>query len=179
MKCPNCESINSESLLLDSNLNAIKCNDCEGIWIPSNNYFKYIESNKPDLSILNPTDMQKVFSEKDSETGKKCPDCGKQVVARKAGFGAEFKVDRCDHCFGIWLDKNEWELLKTKNLNTAIYYMFTSTWEMKVRSQTEFTLKLEAIKKNFSIDQSSKIVDFLEWLEQQENKKELISYINS
>lgn len=179
MKCPNCDSNNSESLKLDSNLEGIRCNNCDGIWIPSVNYFKYIEINKPDLSLLNPTDMQKVFSEKDSETGKKCPDCGKQVVARKAGFGAEFKVDRCDHCFGIWLDKDEWDLLKTKNLNTAIYYMFTSTWEMKVRSQTEFSLKLEAIKKRFDNEQSIKIVDFLEWLEQQENKNELISYINS
>lgn len=179
MKCPNCESMDSVNLTLEDNLHAIKCNNCEGIWIPSTNYLKYIESNKPDLSLLNPTDMQKVFSEKDTETGKKCPDCGKQVVARKAGFGAEFKVDRCDHCYGIWLDRDEWELLKSKNLNTVIYYMFTSTWEMKVRSQTEFSLKLKAIEKNFSEDQSTKIVDFLKWLEQQDNKHELLSYMNS
>lgn len=179
MKCPNCESTSSKQIKLDDCLDGINCNNCNGIWIPSTNYFKFIEINKPDLSLINPVDMQKVFSKKDSETGKVCPDCGKQVIARKAGFGAEFKVDRCDHCFGIWLDDNEWSLLKDKNLNTAIYYMFTSSWEAKVRTQTEFNLKMDAIKKKFDKTQSIKIVDFLEWLEQQENKNELISYINS
>lgn len=177
MICPNCMNPTLRKEVLDADLEAYKCETCSGSWIPSRNYMRFIESHKIDLSALDPKTLTKVFSDKDSENKKRCPDCGKLVEAAKAGFGADFQVERCEHCFGIWLDENEWDLLKKQNLEAAIYYMFSSSWKSKVRTQGEFDRKIETIQKNFDDNQKDKITDFIIWLEKQENKDLIKSYI--
>ena len=116
---------------------------------------------------------------KDDGTLKNCPECGKVLIARKAGFGLEFYIEKCGHCSGIWLDNNEWNFLKESNLENNIYYIFSSSWQNYVHKQEVREIKINNIKKYFSDEQSEKIIDFLDWLDNQENKREIQSYIIS
>ncbi|WP_053227981.1 zf-TFIIB domain-containing protein [Spirochaeta cellobiosiphila] len=179
MKCPNCSSFESKHIELDNSLEAYCCSECKGVWIPSRNYIKFVSQNNFSYEGLDENIFSLIFSDKDSQNAKVCPDCGKAVVSSKAGFGASFYVDRCDNCFGIWLDENEWEKLKEKGLHTAIYYMFSSSWKHKVRKQTQMEIKVQSIKDNFEPEQAQKILDFMNWLVNQEDKDKIQSFLIS
>jgi Zn-finger nucleic acid-binding protein len=177
MTCPNCQSSTMTLTKLEDNLEAQHCSSCQGTWIPSRNYFRFMDGSRPDLNHMDKIDFQKVFSPKDSTNKKICPDCGKPITSRKAGFGANFLVERCEHCFGIWLDEKEWELLKSKKLHNAIYYFFSSSWQSRVKTQSEIDQRLSSIRSTLNNEQSVKVSEFLMWLETQENKDEIKAYL--
>src|SRR6266568_3902359 len=73
----------------------------------------------------------------DSKNAKVCLDCGHLMLRNKVGHGIPFYVDRCSACGGIWLDKNEWEILKSRNLHDEIHMVFTSVWQSSNRKKEQ------------------------------------------
>ena len=51
------------------------------------------------------------------------------MVKFLVGRGLSFTLDHCEGCKGIWLDRNEWEALKKRNLHDDLNLMFTSFWQ--------------------------------------------------
>ncbi len=179
MNCPVCKIEELNPVELEGDLQAFECPKCKGNFIPYFNYQKFLENRTLNMDIIDKVKFNKVFNNKDDDTLKNCPECGKVLIARKAGFGLEFYIEKCEHCSGIWLDNNEWNFLKESNLENNIYYIFSSSWQNYVHKQEVREIKINNIKKYFSDEQSEKIIDFLDWLDNQENKREIQTYIIS
>lgn len=113
----------------------------------------------------------------DSADGKTCPDYGKPIVAPKVGFGLEFRVERCDHCFGIWLDQGDWEQLTEKQLEMKIHSIFSQFWQSQVRAQNEEQLRLESLEKLLGPDRVRVVADFKAWLNLQDEKDVIKGYL--
>lgn len=131
--CPNCKSKLSITKLSES-LTALECSSCLGHWIPAENYMRWTErkgSVEPEL----PSEVGYDVIAENKEQARICPDCSRIMLKAKVGRELSYAVDRCSQCQGIWLDANEWESLKSRNLHDEIYLMYTSIWSHGEKSE--------------------------------------------
>ncbi len=124
MKCPSCKT-KTRRVDLEPGLVARQCKDCEGHWIPSFQYWRWVSDQgqtKP------PGNADLTLPAADPSQTLICPECSHVLLKNSAGKGLAFQVDRCMHCGGLWLDKNEFGLLKGKKIAEEIYAMYTTVW---------------------------------------------------
>ena len=120
MDCPACGTHGISAIELEENLNGYICSACEGIWVKGYQYWKWLKTHG---SILpeKPADFSADVPVADSRQAKICIECGHVLLRNKVGHGIPFYLDRCSACGGIWFDKNEWEVLKSRNLHDEIH----------------------------------------------------------
>ncbi len=137
--CPRCNEIFLESvdLIKDKKLKIFQCRKCSGIKIDIKKYILptnfSVENSLEEFidtvsaSLRRDMDQKKVKKlptdfkiSKSEETDYKCPSC-KGILTRynvydnKPEDGFEFEI--CDHCFGIWLDRED--MVKERILKTS------------------------------------------------------------
>ncbi|MEM1296178.1 MAG: zf-TFIIB domain-containing protein [Verrucomicrobiota bacterium] len=123
MNCPACKA-QTRRIDLAQGLVARQCRECEGRWIPSFQYWRWIsEQGDATLPENNPE-----FSVPAADPGNAmvCPECNHVLVKANVGRENAFQVDRCMHCAGLWLNKDEWANLEEKEIATEIRALCTS-----------------------------------------------------
>ena len=176
MNCPVCDGTLEKSSR-DEKLTVKECNKCGGEFIPSYQYYTWIQVEQkplPALKVETP-----VQSPHDSAPGKICPECGGIMTRHKIGRGLEFHVDRCGQCAGIWLDQGEWELLKEKDFHDKIHYIFSSVWKGELREQEIVLDKEEATRARLGEENYQKVKDFKDWYDTQTEKSLIMAYLNN
>ncbi len=134
MNCPICKS-NTVSTEVETGLDVEICEE-HGMWIPALSYWKWIATQNISYPpVINDGEFES--GEMDTKSGKICNDCGQLLRRFAVGHGVSFHVDQCPNCTSIWLDAGEWEMLKKKNLHSAIHFMFSAPWQNKVRKIKE------------------------------------------
>lgn len=113
MKCPRdgteLAKVNAAGIELD------KCHNCDGLWL---DYGELEALRKKKLSGLE-ENVEREYGNPTFVTGEKsgymrCPRCGEEGRLSRhhvSYFQAPVQVDRCQKCFGIWLDDCELDLL--------------------------------------------------------------------
>lgn len=176
MNCPVCKTTHIEPKDLEANLSAYSCQKCEGIWLSSRKYFDWLEKHGPKLP-------EKPYSEIAFETdyskgAKICPECSRILVKYKVGHGINFCIDNCGVCNGVWLDRNEWEILKDRNLHDEIHRVFTTSWQRGVREENTREQLEKLYSRNFGAADYAKLREFKAWLNSHAQKKRMIAYLN-
>ena len=175
MKCPVCLSSVLVETKLESTLPALRCNNCGGNWIRGAEYWKWLDEHGPTLPERPPNDTGLSLA----EPGKylDCPECRFRMVKYLVGRGLSFTLDHCEGCKGIWLDRNEWETLKTRNLHDDLNAMLTSFWQAAARKE-ETKKKLEHIYAGrFGNQDYAEIKRVRAWLDNSPNKQYLLAYL--
>jgi Zn-finger nucleic acid-binding protein len=126
---------------LEEKLKGYKCSKCDGCWIKGFQYWKWIKTHGETIPEK-PLELTAELPVSDSMKAKVCIECGHLMIKNKVGHGVPFYLDRCTACGGIWFDKNEWDILKSRNLHDEIHLIFTSAWQADNRTQ-EHQLKYE------------------------------------
>ncbi|NCC62740.1 MAG: hypothetical protein EOM12_17810 [Verrucomicrobiae bacterium] len=76
-----------------------------------------------------------------------------------------------------WLDKNEWEALKAKNLHDELYKVFSTKWQHQIR-EDHLREKLNQVYiKRFGEDVYKKLIDVREWIQAHPQKAALMAYL--
>ncbi len=178
MKCMICKNVEMVKRELEEKLPASECTKCGGIWISANNYWNWLKSQGSPLPEKpeNYTLKLEVF---DSKQVKICPDCGHFLTRRKVGHGLGFCVDRCETCGGIWLDKNEWEILKSRNLHDEIHFIFSEPWQRAVAQEENRKAYESHAEKFLGTADYGKISEFKRWLEKHPQKSFILAYVKN
>ncbi len=139
MKCPKCHNANMNLKEIADGLKVSECEQCSGIWIKASNYWTWLKLHGTPLPEKDISEGLKLNVKESSEI-KICPDCQHFLTRRLVGHGLNFHVDRCATCGGIWLDKNEWDMLASRNLHDEIHMIFSTQWqdELKKQKQSDF-----------------------------------------
>ena len=175
MNCPSCKSSQLIEQTLESSLSAFNCCSCGGNWIQGKAYWKWLEAHGPNLPERPVDDEEVSIAEPGSYVD--CPECRFRMVKYLVGRGLNFTVDHCGGCKGIWLDQNEWESLRKRNLHDDLHSMLTSFWQASARKE-ERRKKLEQIYTNrFGQKDYSEIKRIRAWLDSHANKQYLIAYL--
>lgn len=176
MKCPRCDVQLYRQVEIEDNLTAVECTTCAGCWINSANYWSWHESYKPEEESIPEEDIMQVPDVK-SEKGKICPECKAILIPSKVGHGHDFRVDRCGLCGGFWLDKNEWEALRSTGLHDDIHKIATNVWQNKIRKENIKEIMRNMYEEKFDAETIKKLNEIHNWIHAHYQKDELLSYL--
>ncbi len=138
MKCPVC-SKTLESNEIENGLNALVCSECRGKWISFDSYETWLKNHTYNAHESSVRSRDMTIPE--FEIARLCPRCRRILVKYKVGKNIPFRIDRCTNCAGVWLDEDEWEILKSRNLHDDLSNIFTDHWQAEVaREETRATL---------------------------------------
>ena len=121
-----------EAVLLESGLEAYRCVDSGGHYIPSQAYLRWIQQQPARLPHL-PKSAELAELAVDSSKTLFCPESGTLMSRFKVGHGFVFSIDR-SITGGVWLDGGEWETLRQRNFHDEIHLVFTAPWQKQVRT---------------------------------------------
>lgn len=162
MKCPVCKTPVLESLDPDEVPQRLVCGRCGGQWIKAFQYWKWLKAHGENLPEK-PPEEGKSLPVSDSIAAKLCPECGRFLCRSKVGHGVVFHIDRCTSCGGIWFDKNEWEILESRNLHDDVHFIFSTAWQhsiVKEEQRRSYEQRVETILGREAFD---RVKDFKSW----------------
>ncbi len=180
MSCPICNGKNEKSLepeRLEDKLIGYHCTDCGGYWICSRDYHNWLEIKGKILEEKDEYDVS--LKADDIFKAKLCPECRRIMTKYRVGHGLQFKLDICGSCNGFWMDKNEWEILKSKNLHDEINIIYTRAWQKKVKNEENQEKLKQVIEKRLGKGIFEKADEFKEWLNQQAEKDMILAYLRN
>ena len=159
---------------LESDLPAFRCDHCSGTWIRGAEYWKWLEAH-PNLPERQAEDPGLTLAE--SGMPIDCPECRFRLVKYLAGHGFSFTLDHCQGCKGIWLDRNEWEALKARNLHDDVNSMLTAFWQDEAQKEVRKKRMEQIYIGRFGADDYAEIEKIRAWLATRQNKQDLLAYL--
>lgn len=176
MKCPVCKTKSLVNNELEKGLQTLKCEDCGGQWIKSFQYWKWFEKHG-DILPEKPESEAAELPVEESKEIKICPECGHFLTRRKVGHGISFRIDRCATCGGIWLDKNEWEILKSRNLHDEIHLVFGAAWQDGIVKEDIQKGIEEKFKEIFGEGDYAKLKEIKSWIDSHPKRNSIIGFL--
>lgn len=175
MNCPVCKTAPLSLNNLESTLVSFSCAKCSGNWIPGAQYWKWLEEHGVNLPEKDVETSELPLSE--TREHLDCPECKWRMVKYLVGRGTGFSLDHCHGCKGIWLDKNEWEVLRKRNLHDDLNSMLTDFWQSKALKE-ERSKSFERINLGrFGTADYEEIKRVRAWLDGHEKKHALLAYL--
>ncbi|MGD8454886.1 MAG: zf-TFIIB domain-containing protein [Anaerolineales bacterium] len=177
-KCPMCKGAYLHLSTYEENLPVNECPVCGGAWLRANEYAVWLKTQTPgsyDLEGVEELNISQQIS--DSQQAAFCPDCGHFLRSYQVEIGIGFHLDRCNNCNGVWLDRNEWQVLKSVDLHDEINRFFTQPWQRQIQDQ-ETTKRLDAIfAERFGNEDYTKVKEVRNWLEGHRNRNTLLAFL--
>jgi Zn-finger nucleic acid-binding protein len=175
MNCPVCKTTELEAAELDEHLSSFHCAACGGNFVRGAEYWKWVEKRESDLAER----VHETESLSLAEPGIPidCPECRFRMVKYLVGRGLSFTLDHCEGCRGTWLDRNEWEALKKRNLHDDLNEIFTSFWQTEAQRAARKKRMEEIYIGRFGIDDYAEIKRIRFWLDTKTNREELIAFL--
>lgn len=175
MNCPVCKYNSLKTQEIEPNLFAEVCEKCDGKWILGKNYQNWLESHGDILPEIQSEGGKMTIPE--FELARLCPADKRILIKYKIGRNIPFTIDRCGNCAGVWLDKDEWEILKSRNLHDEMNKIFTDHWQEEVQKD-EMRKRLGKIYEDkFGAENYAKIKDFKAWVDSHEKQGEILAYL--
>lgn len=174
MKCPSCSHAPLQPLNLESHLKASGCPSCKGTWISAKDYWTWLEQHGDRLPEKEPEGTP--VEAADTQKAKLCPCCQRIMLRYKVGHGLSFAVDQCGHCNGVWLDANEWDALKQRNLHDEIHLIFSAAWQSDLRKNEAQKLLGSIYTEHFGTDYD-KVKQIKSWLSSHPEKARILDYL--
>ena len=176
MNCPLCKTANLEKVLLEAELPSLKCDGCGGNWVSGSVYWNWLETHRHRSPVAElPVDEPVI----DVEKAKLCPECRRIMVKYWVGHGIAFALDHCPSCRGIWFDRNEWDVLKSRNLHDTINSIFTAPWQSEVeREHRRKEAELSSLNK-FGAEDYAEMKRIRRWLNQHPRREEILAYLSN
>lgn len=176
MNCPVCKSDTLVEHELVSGPMSMSCSQCGGVWISGKEYWDWQDKHGINIPELPPSDISDLEL-KDSAGAKICVDCGHIMLSYKVGRGVTFLVDHCTTCYGIWLDKNEWDVLERRKLHDDIHYFFSEAYQAGLYHAERETARQRMWMARLGEADYHEADKVREWLENHPRKSEIIAFI--
>lgn len=107
MICPNCKKETLEKIKFHK-VQIDRCTQCHGIWFDKGELRKSKDEKDQYLKWLDVDLWREGKNFQISSSEKICPSCEKTLYEVRYGE-SNIKVDICNSCKGVWLDKGEFE----------------------------------------------------------------------
>lgn len=176
MKCPVCKDNLLQATVLDWEMPAYKCDRCEGVWIPANDYLAWLKDQGAHAHLDH---AAATASPMDVPSPKFCPNCSKVMRRFKVLPNVDLYLDRCSQCNGVWCDQNEWGWLVANNLQDKINLLFTQPWQTRLREQETKTALEKVYLERFGEVDYSKLKEIWIWLRFHPQRGMLLAYLQA
>jgi Zn-finger nucleic acid-binding protein len=174
MNCPVCKNILDSKFYTDT-LPVGECENCGGAWIRANEYAQWLKTQAPGAYETKAASEPPVAT--DSKQALLCPDCGRFLRRYKVAADLDFHLDRCNHCNGIWLDRNEWQRLATADLHDELHRVFTEPWQRRIANEAVAQRLDHFYAQKFGAEDYAKIKEIRTWLLSNTNGRSLLAFL--
>ena len=175
-RCPVCKTNTLSPATLQDGLPAHRCERCQGVWISSNPYLAWLKTHGPDLpEKAARTDLPTW----DTRELKLCPDCSRIITRYRVLPDQKFYLDHCNHCNGVWLDKDEWTVLVERNLHDNLNSFFTKPWQDRIRREEARGVLDKLYIEKFGADDYARLKEFQEWLAEHPQRAMLLAFLQA
>lgn len=175
-KCPVCPAGTLSDHAPEPKLSAKKCNECTGIWIGALNYEGWLKEHGDTLPEKAP-DATLTIQSGEKPGAKFCPECKYILMKYKVGHDIEFTLNRCGQCAGVWFDKNEWDILKARNLHDEVHLIFSQPWQAAIRAEEHEAAMEKIWRDQIGPSDLSEIRRIKNWLAKHPKSAELYAFL--
>lgn len=175
MNCTQCLSGVLKPSFIDGLFRTHTCTHCGGNWILIEDFVTWKERN-PDHEFTEEPDWQAEASE-DTREALLCPVTGGFMTKFKITAQSEHKIDYSASVGGIWLDKGEWDLLKSAGLASTLNRIVTRHWQRNIAKESSKDSFEGIYLAKFGQPGYEKIKAMKAWLDEQPNKAGLRAYL--
>lgn len=162
---------------IEPGLTAYECPKSGGIWIPLQSYTAWQEKHPPRQTGAPAETVASVVPDDSSRRALICPESGRLLLRYRVGHGLHFHIDRSPATGGIWLDKGEWEALKSKGLHVSLHLIFTASYQRQVRSEEYDQSMKETFRDRIGAEDFAKVVEFTAWLASHPKRRDIYCYL--
>lgn len=174
MNCPICKKDSLRPITLENRLPAYQCFTCEGIWLSSEKYFKWLRSQPASEEI---TEVFEPMPVADTPFAKISPETNGILLRYKVWPDQEFYVDRDERTHSVWLDKGEWEYIKARNLHDDIHLFFMPQWQKNLKDAESHHTFEEIYKRRYGDADYARIKEIHEWIYAHPQSNTLLAYL--
>ncbi|WP_420589322.1 hypothetical protein [Bacterioplanoides sp.] len=180
MQCPKCKTEPLHPAILEQGLPTLSCNQCEGSSVSLLYYRDWAErcGEATEADAVTDVEVAAVEATGDSAAALSCPKCSRIMTKYRVSSRHNNRLDLCGHCDEAWLDKGEWQLLKSLNLGDQMPLVFTEQWQRRVRKQASEDLRRQrfvSLVGEEAIQEADKV---REWLKDQPQRAQILQYLN-
>lgn len=176
MKCTRCKKGELVPSYIEGQFRAHTCSNCSGNWILIEDYVTWKEHN-PQFTFDKNTICDADEAIEESKSAVICPVTGGIMRKMRLSNTTDQRIDYSTRVGGVWLDKGEWELLKSKGLAGSLNAVLTSYWQKNIRINSTKDNFTEIYKDKFGEADYNNIKTLREWLNSQPNKADLRAYL--
>ncbi|KZX84254.1 hypothetical protein A3715_30420, partial [Oleiphilus sp. HI0009] len=134
MKCPQCKGYELEPRELEPGLIVGACTKCDGALISLMNYRFWADQQSQTCEVVSTVEVAEA---EDNNVAQVCPKCSKFMTKFQIGTESVNRLDMCNGCDEAWLDKGEWQLLKTLDMADKLPKIFTDAWQRNIRIERQ------------------------------------------
>jgi Zn-finger nucleic acid-binding protein len=175
MNCPVCKTYELAPRDLETNLAAQACPNCQGCWVSGKSYWAWIDVHGENLPERLPNGDELAVQER--PVVKLCPDCGHILMTYRVGHELTFSLDHCSSCFGIWFDKDEWQILRGRNLHDDVHYLFSEAYQAGIVKAEHVAARRRILTERFGEHDLAEIVRIKRWITGHPKRHELLAYL--
>ena len=174
MKCPCCKNADLTPTMIEQNLPAMACSTCNGSLVSLLYYRHWAETQRP---ALDADTAQVVVETNDTTAALHCPKCQRIMTKYRLTGNVANRLDVCARCDEVWLDKGEWELLESLQLNLKIAAVFTDTWQRRIRQQSSDEARRRTFVRVVGEEDARRVEEFRDWLNAHQHRPEIMAYL--
>ncbi len=175
MHCPSCKTAVLQLQPPDDRPDRLGCETCGGTWIKGHAYWRWLHKvgqNLPERSAAAQADLPVT----DSTQAKLCPECQHFLRRARVGHGVAFCIERCGFCGGIWLDRNEWEVLRNHNLHDDLHFIFSAAWQQRVVEEEQREVRQQRVGALLGPD-FARVRDFKAWVAAHPQRSVIMAFL--
>lgn len=191
MKCPRCKTRDLKPTMIEENLPAMACAECEGSLVSLLYYRHWAETQKPaaepaeavdrgaptSSATTSTAESDETLAAADTRTAVLCPKCARVMMKYKITGRVSNRLDVCRLCDEAWLDRGEWELLEALQLSTQLPAIFTEEWQKRIRREITAEVRRASLVRCIGERAVEQVDRFREWLSRSKHKPEVMSYL--
>ena len=176
MKSPVLPNVDMRRVTLDEGLPAWECPGSGGHWINGEDYRTWLERHGPALPMKPPAAGFDVRETPETSRARICPETGRLLTRYRVGQGLSFTIDFSAATGGVWLDKHEWNALKSRNLHDDIHLIFTAAWQKQLRDEQRETELRQHFEERIG-PAFPRVAEFKTWLREQPNQRDILIFL--
>jgi Zn-finger nucleic acid-binding protein len=106
-----------------------------------------------------------------------CPESGRLLSRYEVGHGLPFHIEHSPATGGVWLDKGEWEALKSKGLHVSLNLIFTASYQRQIRSSEYVQELTDTFRDRIGAADFSRVEEFAAWLARHPKRRDICCYL--
>lgn len=165
-----------QSKEIEPGLRVCECPKSGGLWIPLQNYLNWKEQ-QPEIPMPTSEEPMATQAEEPKHKALICPESGRLLLRYRVGHGLPFHIARSPATGGVWLEKGEWEALKSKGLHVSLHLVFTAAYQRQIRSAVYMQALSDTFRDRIGAEDFAKVGEFAVWLIHHPKGRDICCYL--